>query len=199
MGTVTTRRKEARKHRQRDDAVDSVVDMLVVAASCADNGRLTADTEQTTAHVAGYLARSITNKHKCQACHELLVNGGQGQLDNVRLEADNVPVDGAGLGLMESCENIHGTPQSGRALISIGACSPRDIGHMSDVLVRSAETNLSYIHSNSRMMDRCGSILGSWRCDWNRRTCFGSFRCFCSFPGAGLCCASFYMCVHNLT
>ena len=100
LGTVTTQMDEARKHRQRED--DAVVDMLVVAASCADNGRLTEDTQQAIAHVAGYLARSITKKHKCQACHELLVNGRQGQLDNRRLEADNEPVDGAGPGLMEA-------------------------------------------------------------------------------------------------
>ncbi|KAF0287546.1 hypothetical protein FJT64_014053 [Amphibalanus amphitrite] len=97
--------EEAQKLRQRED--DAVIDMLVVAASCADyNGQLTEGTEQAIAHVAGYLARSVTKKHVCESCHELLVNRGQGPLKNMRLEEDSEPMDGSGPGLMDAVKTF---------------------------------------------------------------------------------------------
>ncbi|KAF0287545.1 hypothetical protein FJT64_014052 [Amphibalanus amphitrite] len=105
LGTVTAQMEEAQKLRQRED--DAVIDMLVVAASCADyNGQLTEGTEQAIAHVAGYLARSVTKKHVCESCHELLVNRGQGPLKNMRLEEDSEPMDGSGPGLMDAVKTF---------------------------------------------------------------------------------------------
>ena len=95
LGTVAAQMKEARRQRQQED--DMVIEALVVAASCAENEALAEGVEQAVAHVAGYLARSIPKQLKCQACHDLLVNRGQGQLEKMRLEADDEQLESAGL------------------------------------------------------------------------------------------------------
>lgn len=95
LGTVTAQMEEARQQRRRDD--DVVAETLVAATSCAEHDRLTEGTEQAVAHVAGYLARSVTKTHKCEACHELLANREQGRLEKLRVDSETV--DGAGPGL----------------------------------------------------------------------------------------------------
>ena len=64
--------EEARQQRQQEDG--KVIESLVEAATCAEREDLTESTEQAIAHVAGYLARSVGKKHKCHACHSLLVD-----------------------------------------------------------------------------------------------------------------------------
>ena len=98
LGTVTTQMEEARQQRQRED--DIAVETLLAAASCAENERLTEGAEQAVAHVAGYLARSVNRKHKCEACHELLVNIGQCQLEKTTTDIEEL--DGAGAGLKQA-------------------------------------------------------------------------------------------------
>ena len=64
--------KEAKELRRIDD--DRVIDKLFEAASQTDDSIFNEGTEQAMHHVAGYLARTTMNIHKCQPCQDLLVN-----------------------------------------------------------------------------------------------------------------------------
>ena len=69
---VASLMKEAKELRRIDD--DRVIDKLFEAASQADDSIVNEGTEQAMHHVAGYLARTTRNTHKCQPCQDLLVN-----------------------------------------------------------------------------------------------------------------------------
>ena len=64
--------KEAKELRRIDD--DRVIDKLIEAASQTDDSIVNEKTEQAMHHVAGYLAHTTMNTHKCQPCQDLLVN-----------------------------------------------------------------------------------------------------------------------------
>ena len=69
---VASLMKEAKELRRIDD--DRVIDKLVEAASQTDDSIVNEGTEQAMHHVAGYLAHTTMNTHKCQPCQDLLVN-----------------------------------------------------------------------------------------------------------------------------
>ena len=69
---VASLMKEAKELRRIDD--NRVIDKLVEAASQTDDSIVNEGTEQAMHHVAGYLARTTMNIHKCQSCQDLLVN-----------------------------------------------------------------------------------------------------------------------------
>ena len=64
--------KEAKELRRIDD--DRVIDKLVEAASQTEDSIVNEVTGQAMHHVAGYLARTTMNTHKCQPRQDLLVN-----------------------------------------------------------------------------------------------------------------------------
>ena len=93
LGTVASEMEEARQQRHLEDA--KVVEKLVEAASCAEREDLNESTEQAIEHVAGYLARSVVKKHKCDGCHILLVDKNSKELTEVRLATDEEDEEGS--------------------------------------------------------------------------------------------------------
>ena len=69
---VASLMKEAKELRRIDD--DREIDKLVEVASQTDDSIVNEGIEQARHHVAGYLARTTMNTHKCQTCQDLLVN-----------------------------------------------------------------------------------------------------------------------------
>ena len=68
-----------------------VVSELLKAASVAKREDLSESTEQAIGHPAGYLARTVLDVHKCESCHNILVNKKASQdWDEVCLEVDEV-------------------------------------------------------------------------------------------------------------